>query len=200
MAASTILVDVVFPRLTLARNALLVVAGSVLVALCAQVSLSLPFTPVPVTGQTFAVLLIGATFGARRGAAALLVYLAEGAAGLPVFSPGGAPGFARLLGPTAGYLFAFPAAAFLVGWLLERLPQPPALWNWARWFVAALAAETLILASGTAWLKVVLDVSWGTALSQGALPFLPGEVFKALLVTAVLPASLWAARRRSAGA
>src|SRR3990172_1900626 len=96
--SATVLLDTVLPQATLAQNALLVVGGSLLVALCAQVSVPLPFSPVPVTGQTFAVLLLGATLGARRGAAALLLYLAEGAAGLPVFAPGGLPGVARLAG------------------------------------------------------------------------------------------------------
>ena len=123
------LLDLLLPRLSAAHNSLLVVAGSLFVALCAQISLPMPFSPVPVTGQTFAVLLLGASLGARRSAAALAVYLLEGALGLPVFAPGGAPGLARLLGPTGGYLLAFPAASFLAGWILERIERR-AWWSW----------------------------------------------------------------------
>jgi len=188
--SATVLLDTVLPQATLAQNALLVVGGSLLVALCAQVSVPLPFSPVPVTGQTFAVLLLGATLGARRGAAALLLYLAEGAAGLPVFAPGGLPGVARLAGPTGGYLLAFPAAAFLVGLLAEKLPR-----RWWTWLGAALAAEAVILAAGTAWLALLTQASWTEAARLGAWPFLPGSVAKAALVALCLPASWWAVER-----
>ena len=188
--SATVLLDTVLPQATLAQNALLVVGGSLLVALCAQVSVPLPFSPVPVTGQTFAVLLLGATLGARRGAAALLLYLAEGAAGLPVFAPGGLPGVARLAGPTGGYLLAFPAAAFLVGRLAEKLPR-----RWWTWLGAALAAEAVILAAGTAWLALLTQASWMEAARLGAWPFLPGSVAKAALVALCLPASWWAVER-----
>jgi len=185
-----VLVDAFLPRLTLAQNALLVLGGSLLVALCAQIALPLPFSPVPVTGQTFAVLLLGATLGARRGAAALLLYLVEGAAGLPVFAPGGLPGVARLAGPTGGYLLAFPAAAFLVGLLVEKLPR-----RWWTWLGAALVAEALILAAGAAWLALLTQTNWAEAARLGAWPFLPGSFLKALLVAACLPASWWAVER-----
>jgi len=192
--SATVLLDTVLPQATLAQNALLVVGGSLLVALCAQVSVPLPFSPVPVTGQTFAVLLLGATLGARRGAAALLLYLAEGAAGLPVFAPGGLPGVARLAGPTGGSLLAFPAAAFLVGLLVER-PEASGPRRWWTWLAAALAAEALILAAGTAWLALLTQASWMEAARLGAWPFLPGSVAKAALVALCLPASWWAVER-----
>ena len=185
------LLNVLLPRVSLWQNILLVVAGSLLVALCAQISLPLPFTPVPVTGQTFAVLLLGATYGARRSAAALGLYLAEGAAGLPVFAPGGLPGLARLLGPTGGYLLAYPAAAFLLGWLVERWPEARRR-GWWGWLGAVLAAEAVIFAAGTAWLKLVTQISWTEAVRLGLLPFLPGEVVKVALLAACLPASWWA--------
>jgi len=187
------LLDALLPRATRAQKIFMVVAGSALVALCAQISLPLPFSPVPVTGQTFAVLLLGATVGARRSAAALLLYLAEGAAGVPVFAPGGLPGAARLIGPTGGYLLTFPLAAFLLGWLLERWPR-----RWWSFLGAALGAQGLIVGFGTAWLKVVSGASWVEAAQQGVLPFLPGEFFKAVLVAAALPASWWAVERRRA--
>lgn len=192
--SATVLLDALLPRLTLAQNLLLVAGGSLLVALCAQISLPLPFSPVPVTGQTFAVLLLGATLGARRGAAALLLYLMEGAAGLPVFAPGGLPGAARLAGPTGGYLVAFPAAALLIGLLAEKLPR-----RWWTWLGAALAAEALILAAGTAWLALVTEASWPEAARLGAWPFLPGSVAKAALVALCLPASWWAMERNRLG-
>lgn len=188
------LLDLLLPRLTAAHNLLLVVAGSLFVALCAQVSLPLAFSPVPVTGQTFAVLLLGATFGAHRSAAALALYLAEGALGLPVFAPGGALGLARLLGPTGGYLLAFPAAAFVAGWLLERIMRRA----WWSWLVAVLAAEALIFGAGVWWLRGVTQTNWPQAAQLGLVPFLPGEILKVALLAAVLPASWWAAERRRA--
>lgn len=191
VARQTILADALLPAATRAQNALLVVGASLLVALCAQVSLPLPFSPVPVTGQTFAVLLLGATLGARRSAAALLLYLAEGTLGLPVFAPGGLPGVARLVGPTGGYLFAFPVAAFLLGMAMERLPR-----KWWLWLGAAFGAELFILLAGTAWLRLVVPMpGWSEAAQLGLLPFLPGSVVKVLLVAACLPASWWAAER-----
>ncbi len=183
------LMDVLLPRATLVQNILLVVSGSLLVALCAQISFYLPFSPVPVTGQTFALLLVGATFGARRAAAALLLYLAQGAVGLPVFAPGGLPGLARFAGPTAGYLLAYPVAAFLLGWLTERLPR-------RAWLLAVLAAEAAIFAGGVGWLKVWAQLTWPQAVAQGLLPFLPGDLLKVVLVGACLPASWWALEQR----
>jgi biotin transport system substrate-specific component len=105
---------VLIPDLPGWADASLIVGASLLVALMAQVSVPLPFSPVPITGQTFAVLLVGAALGAKRGSASLLLYLLEGAAGLPVFAGGGA-GPATFLGPTGGYLIGFVAAAWLVG-------------------------------------------------------------------------------------
>ena len=183
------LMDVLLPRATLVQNILLVVSGSLLVALCAQISFYLPFSPVPVTGQTFALLLVGATFGARRAAAALLLYLAQGAVGLPVFAPSGLPGLARFAGPTAGYLLAYPVAAFLLGWLTERLPR-------RAWLLAVLAAEAAIFAGGVGWLKVWAQLTWPQAVAQGLLPFLPGDLLKVVLVGACLPASWWALEQR----
>jgi len=184
------LLDLLLPRLTAAHNLLLAFAGSLFVALCAQISLPLPFSPVPVTGQTFAVLLLGAAFGARRSAAALAFYLLEGALGLPVFAPGGVPGLARLLGPTGGYLLAFPAAAFLAGWILERSERRA----WWSWLVAVLAAEAVIFGAGVWWLRAVTLTGWAEAAQLGLLPFLPGEILKVALLAAALPASWWAAQ------
>lgn len=193
-ASDAILLDALLPRLSLAQNILLILAGSLLVALCAQVSFPLPFSPVPVTGQTFAVLLLGATYGPRRSAAALLLYLAEGAAGLPVFAPGGSLGLARLLGPTGGYLLAFPLAAFLLGLLVERLPR-----GWWLWLGAVAAAEAVIFASGVVWYKQLMQVSWLIAAREALWPFLPGELVKMALLSVCLPASWWGVERSRAG-
>src|SRR5919205_2056036 len=151
------------------RSAALVLGFSLLTALAAQVVVPLPWTPVPLTGQTFAVLLTGALLGPRLGALAMLAYLAEGAAGLPFFR-GGAGGVGHLSGPTAGYLFAFPAAAYVTGVLAER--------GWDRRFVSAAAAMALgslaILAGGWAWLAVFYRTAT-EAFAAGVLPFLAGD-------------------------
>jgi len=180
--SDAVFADLVFPEASRLQNLLLVVSGSLLLALCAQVSVPLPFSPVPVTGQTFGVLLLGASLGGRRGFSALLLYLAEGAAGLPVFAPGGSPGFARLLGPTGGYLLAFPAAAFVMGWFVGRARR-------RFWWVGALAAQSLVLLSGAAWLEALTGMGLGEAVRVGVVPFLPGELVKTGLLAVCLPAT-----------
>lgn len=161
-------------------DVLLVLAGSVVVALSAQIQLTLPFTPVPVTGQPFAVLLVGAALGSRRGVLAMAAYLIEGASGLPVFAGGGCCA-ARLLGPTAGYLWSYPLAAGTVGFLAER--------GWDRrpgtTALAMLAGSGVIYLVGLPWLAVF--VGWDQVLFAGLLPFLPGDLVKVVAATAVLP-------------
>jgi biotin transport system substrate-specific component len=172
------------------RSAALVVGFSLLTALAAQVVVPLPWTPVPLTGQTFAVLLTGALLGSRMGALAMLAYLAEGAVGLPFFR-GGAGGAAHLAGPTAGYLFAFPVAAYATGYLAER--------GWDRRFLTAAAAmalgSVLILACGWGWLTLFYRTA-AEAFAAGVLPFLVGDVVKIALAAAALPAG-WAILRRT---
>jgi biotin transport system substrate-specific component len=171
------------------RSALLVLGFSLLTALAAQLVVPLPFTPVPLTGQTFAVLLTGALLGPRLGALAMLAYLAEGAAGLPFFR-GGAGGVGHFAGATAGYLLAFPAAAYVTGYLAER--------GWDRRFLTAAAAMALgsfvILACGWAWLALMFK-GGAEAFRLGVAPFLPGDVVKIALAAAVLPTG-WALLRR----
>jgi biotin transport system substrate-specific component len=171
------------------RGALLVVGFSLLTAAAAQVVVPLPWTPVPLTGQTFAVLLTGALLGPRLGALAMLAYLAEGAAGLPFFSKG-AGGVTHFAGATAGYLLAFPAAAYVTGHLAER--------GWDRRFLSAAAAMALgsavILSCGWAWLAVMFGTP-AEAFRLGVEPFLPGDVVKIALASAALPAG-WALLRR----
>ncbi len=161
-------------------NVMLVVLGSLFIAAMAQVRILLPFTPVPVTGQTFAVLLIGAALGSRLGGAAVAAYLAEGALGLPVFAGGGA-GLAWLAGPTGGYLAGFLAAAVLVGWLAEKGFDKRLLTS-----LATFAAGTAVIYTlGALWLSVYVGL--GNALATGVAPFVVGDVIKAVLAGLALP-------------
>ncbi len=120
MSQSKVLADRIYSGEGIAADALRIVAANILLVLCAHIVIPLPWTPVPITGQTFGVLLVAVLLGARRGAITLILYLLEGAAGLPVFQPLGLPGLARFAGPTAGYLLSYPVAAFVTGWLVER--------------------------------------------------------------------------------
>lgn len=128
-------------------QAALVVGGSLFVALCARITLPLPFTPVPLTLQNFGVLLVGLMLGSKRGFAALLLYLAEGASGMPVFSIAGVGGIAQLLGPTGGYLMMYPLVAGLAGLVMERGAR-----SFVRAAVAATLAEVVLFAGGIGWL------------------------------------------------
>jgi biotin transport system substrate-specific component len=159
------------------------VLGSLWVALFAQVRIPLPFTPVPITGQTFAVLLVGAALGAGRGAGALMLYLLMGMTGLPVFA-GGAAGLFHLTGPTGGYLIGFVIAAAAVGRMAEH--------GWERSFRTSLIpfslGTLLIYLVGVPWLA--LYVGPQAAIQKGLLPFLPGDLIKLLLAALALP-SAW---------
>lgn len=173
------------------KSAALVFGFSLFVALSAQVAVPLPWTPVPLTGQTFAVLLTGALLGPRLGALALALYLVEGAVGLPFFRGGNGGAHYLLFSPTAGYLFSYPLAAFLTGALAER--------GWDRRFATAAAAMALgsavVLLGGWAWLAVVTG-SASAAFRLGVLPFLAGDAVKILLAAGLLPAG-WALLRRA---
>lgn len=185
------LVKTLWPKRTLARDLALVLAGSLLVALAARVSIPLPFTPVPITGQTFAILLVGAALGSRLGFLALLAYLVEGGMGLPVFA-GGTGGLARILGPTGGFLIAFPLAAGLVGLLVERLGLDRSLLGT---FLVMLAGNALLYLVGLPWLAAWLMgagkfTGLGGLLAMGLFPFIPGDLVKAVLAAILLP-SAW---------
>jgi biotin transport system substrate-specific component len=161
-----------------------------LTAAAAQVSLPLPFTPVPFTLQPMIVLLGGAALGSRLGLTSQILYLAAGIAGLPVFaaSPLLPPGAARLLGPTAGYLLSYPLAAFVTGYLAERGLDR----RYSTAVVAMAAGLAVVFAAGVAWLAWFLPTSAGlrSAAAAGLTPFLPADVLKVLLAAAVLP-SVW---------
>jgi len=162
-------------------DASLVLGASIFIALMAQLAVYLPFSPVPVTGQTLAVLMVGALLGRKRGALAVLAYLAEGIGGMPVFA-GGQAGATWLLGPTGGYLTGFVAAAFAVGWLAEH--------GWDRRVFSAVAAMLIgnaaIYLTGLPWLAHYVGAS--NALAAGLYPFLPGDAAKIALAAALLPA------------
>ncbi len=160
----------------------LVIGASCVIALAAQLAIRLPFTPVPITGQTLALLLLAAALGRVRAAAAALCYLAEGAAGLPVFA-GGSAGAHVLAGPTGGYLAGFVPAAWLVGALAERgFDRHP-----ATTAIAMFLGNAVVLVCGAAWLAVFVGPE--RAVMLGVVPFLIGDVVKAAFAAALLPLS-----------
>ena len=181
-----VLVEAIWPQASLLSQIALVLVGSWLIALTAR--LQIPLWPVPITGQTFAVLLIGALLGSKRGALSMLAYLSQGLAGLPFFAQGSA-GPARLLGPTGGYLVGMLVAAYAVGWLCER--------GWDRRlmsaFLAMLIGTACIYACGLVWLAYF--VGWPSVLSAGLLPFIPGDLLKIVLAALLLPQG-WALLHR----
>jgi biotin transport system substrate-specific component len=170
-------------QLDFARQIAIVVAASLFVAACARFSLPIPGTPVPLSLQNFAVLLVGLSLGSRRGSMALALYLVEGAAGLPVFSPVGAPGILRFAGPTAGYLMAYPFVAGLAGYVFERGKQ-----TFARAASATIAGELLLFACGISWLYI-LTHSLARAIAFGLYWFIFAEVLKVMLAAGI--ATTW---------
>jgi biotin transport system substrate-specific component len=166
--------------LDFALQAAMVVAASLFVALCARIYLPIPGTPVPLTLQNFAVLFVGLALGSRRGFLALALYLAEGAAGLPVFSPAGAIGIAHFLGPTGGYLLSYPFVAALTGYIFER-GKP----TFARAAWAAVAGEILLFSCGLSQLYL-LTHSLVTAISYGLYWFIFAEVIKVMLAAGAI--------------
>ncbi len=184
------LIGVALAPLDWTRSVSLVFAFSLLVALSAQIVI--PVGPVPITAQTFAVLLTGALLGSRLGAMAIIVYLMEGAAGLPFFY-GGSSGLVHLLGPTGGYLIAFPAAAFITGAFAEH--------GWDKRFATAAAAmaigSVVIMLSGWTWFSLVTNTPLSVAFQLTVLKFIPGDIIKIVLAAAVLPTG-WKLLKRKA--
>ncbi|UCF15720.1 MAG: biotin transporter BioY [Phycisphaerales bacterium] len=160
----------------------LILGGSLLIGLCAQIKL-MPFGPVPITGQTFAVLMVGALLGARRGTLAVLAYLAQGLAGLPVFAAGS--GLLVLIGPTGGYLIGFVPAVYVTGLLAEK--------GWDRRFATTVLAmasgNVIIYVCGLARLCLLMGPNKGV-LTTGLLPFIPGDILKIIMAATFLP-SVW---------
>jgi biotin transport system substrate-specific component len=172
----------VFPRPSLLADAVLVLAGTGLVAAAAQISIKLPFTPVPITGQTFAVVLVGASLGAVRGTASLMLYLWLGVAGAPIYADQ-RHGWDVIVGASGGYIVGFVIAAAVTGFLAER--------RWDRRLSSAIAAmltgNVIIYLVGLPWLAVVLDTNLEKTLEYGLYPFVPGDVFKLYLAAVILP-------------
>lgn len=167
-------------RGSVVTNVMLVIAASAVIAIAAQIAINMPFTPVPLTMQPVAVLLVGVVLGSKRGAAAVMLYLLEGASGAPVFAQmhGGA---IWLTGFTAGYLWSYPFAAFVAGWFSER--------NWGSTIVRALAgmliALTVIYAGGWAWLALFTNAR--DAFITGVAPFVIADIVKIAIAAAMLP-------------
>jgi biotin transport system substrate-specific component len=170
-----------------ARQVALVAGGSLLVALCARIAIPLPFTPVPLTVQNFGVLLVGLLLGSRRGFAALTLYLAEGAMGMPVFSPMGPGGIAQLLGPTGGFLLVYPLVAWIAGFIMEHGRK-----SFARAAVGGLLGELVLFIGGLTWLAV-LTHSVAQAFRWGLYWFVFAEVIKVMMAAGI--AARW--QRRS---
>jgi biotin transport system substrate-specific component len=174
---------------TRVRHAVLIALGAGIVALTAQIYI--PTVPVPFTGQTLGVLIVGTALGARRGAAALLLYLAIGLVGLPVFAEGRS-GIAIITGASGGYLIGFAAAAAVVGRLAEL--------GWDRRIGASVATMLLgtaiIYAIGVPWLKVSTGLSWSEAVAVGLTPFLIWDAAKLAIAAVAFPAAWWMIGRR----
>jgi biotin transport system substrate-specific component len=170
------------PRTGVAADTLLVAAGTGVVAAAAQISVPLPFTPVPVTGQTFAVLVVGTALGTIRGTASLAFYLLLGAAGAPIYA-GHSSGWSVVSSASGGYIVGFVLAAALAGFLAER--------RWDRQFSSAVAAmltgNVVIYLVGLPWLAIVLNADLNRTLEYGLYPFVPGDLLKLYLAAAVLP-------------
>jgi len=174
-----------------AMQATLVVAASLFVALCARATVPLPFTPVPLTLQNFGVLTVGLLLGSRRGFAALALYLAEGVCGMPVFSPAIlGSGITHIVGPTGGFLMAYPLVAFTAGWIYEQSStRSERRFAWAA--LASAAAELVLFAGGLSWLAL-LTHSVSLAIKYGLYWFVFAEVIKVLMSAAV--AARWQQR------
>lgn len=162
---------------TLPGRVTLAVTATLFVAACAHVSIPLFFTPVPITLQTFAVILIGMALGPVAGFSTMVLYLAEGAVGLPVFSPAGGPGgMAHLLGPDAGFLFAYPLAAAAAGWLVRSMPRVVSRFSSA--IIAGIGSSVITFALGAGWLAHLLHLGSTAVWSLAVAPFLAGEAIK----------------------
>ncbi len=187
--APAVIADV-FGR-TAVRNAILVVTGAVFVGLAAQVVIPLPFTPVPLTGQTFAVLLTAAALGMWRGVASMSLYAVAGLAGVPWFAGGSTAFKGGVLVVSFGYIVGFIAAAALVGWLAQRGATRTVL----RTAGLMVLGNLVIYTFGALWLAAALGVSLSTALSLGVTPFLAGDALKVALAAGLFPMA-WAAVKR----
>ena len=176
----------VFPRSTALTQALFVVGGVGFITLMAQVAIPVPGSPVPVTGQTLAVLLIGTTYGARLGVTTFATYLLAGIAGAPVFAPSATAanhGIDRLLGATGGYLVGMFVASLLLGYLADRKADQ----KFKTSFPALLLGDATIFFFGLTWLHFSLELSWSATFAAGLTPFIFGELLKIAITATSLP-------------
>ncbi len=176
----------VFPRSTALTEALFVVGGIGFISLLAQIAIPVPGSPVPVTGQTLAVLLIGTTYGARLGFITFATYLLAGIAGAPIFAPSATAanhGLDRLLGATGGYLVGMLVASLLLGYLADRKADQ----KFRTSFPALLLGDLVIFTFGLAWLHASLDLTWAATLKAGLTPFILGEALKIAITATSLP-------------
>ena len=174
--------SVVAPRSSALTYALFIVGGTAFIAAMAQLSLPIPGSPVPVTGQTLAVLLVGTTFGARLGVATFSTYLLAGIAGAPIFA-GGTYGVDRVLGATGGYLIGMLLASAVLGHLAERRADQ----KFSTSFPTLLLGNLIIFSFGLTWLHFSLDLTWAKTFSMGLTPFILGEALKIAIVATSLP-------------
>jgi biotin transport system substrate-specific component len=176
----------VFPRSTALTEALFVVGGIGFISLLAQIAIPVPGSPVPVTGQTLAVLLIGTTYGARLGFITFATYLLAGIAGAPIFAPSATAanhGLDRLLGATGGYLVGMLVASLLLGYLADRKADQ----KFRTSFPALLLGDLVIFTFGLAWLHASLDMTWAATFKAGLTPFILGEALKIAITATSLP-------------
>ena len=176
----------VFPRSTALTQALFIVGGVGFISLLAQISLPVPGSPVPVTGQTLAVLLIGTTYGARLGLLTFATYLLAGIAGAPIFAPSATSanhGIARLTGATGGYLVGMLVASLLLGYLADRKADQ----KFRTSFPALLLGDLVIFTFGLTWLHASLDMTWAATFKAGLTPFILGEALKIAITATSLP-------------
>ena len=173
----------VFPRSTALTHAGFIVGGTLFIAALAQIAIPVPGLPVPVTGQTLAVYLIGTTYGARLGFATFATYLLAGIAGAPVFAPAATVGLARLTGATGGYLIGMLVATLILGALADRKADQ----KFKTSFPALILGSVIVFAFGLIWLNVSLNLTWAQTISAGLTPFIFGEVIKIAITATSLP-------------
>jgi biotin transport system substrate-specific component len=173
----------VFPRSTALTHAGFIVGGTLFIAALAQIAIPIPGSPVPVTGQTLAVYLIGTTYGARLGFATFSTYLLAGIAGAPVFAPAATQGLARLTGATGGYLIGMLIAVLVLGALADRKADQ----KFKTSFPALILGSVIVFAFGLIWLNVSLNLTWAQTISAGLTPFIFGEVIKIAITATSLP-------------
>ena len=184
--SSVTLTNTILPRSSALTKALLITGGALFLALLAQVSIPVPGSPVPVTGQTLGVLLIGTTYGARLGFITFASYLLAGIAGAPIFAPSATSanhGIERLTGATGGYLVGMLIASLLLGYLADRKADQ----KFRTSFPALLLGDLVIFTFGLAWLHASLDMTWAATFKAGFTPFILGEALKIAITATSLP-------------